>query len=689
MQSRVRIIRVPLLGIRIFLIILLSLIYVHQVYAGTNGYTQEGAVNYARGLVGTKWDVDGTGYDCVDIVKKYFADIGGLDPQYGHAGAYASETAIPSGWQRMYMSNGYSPQLGDVAVWDFGAYQWDVKLLWGHVGVVVEVNGNTITLVDQDTTTQRAADYSKYRASDVTCYIHPDFGPAPDNLGDSFYAFVRNQTSDKYWTNINDNVVGSDLTHDGRQLWHFIRQSDGSYIIQNGYNLTVMDVDSLSGQLGANVYLNGSYTGNSNQRFYIYFNNNAYYFAPAYGGYHLDMSQATFNLEIWGDGFDGGPQAFSIEKVNPVDIGNNIIAKIKNPSSGKYITNVSGNLVGRDASGGGDQIWTFLRQSDGSYYIRSASDLAIWDVDSLQGTVGANVYLNGTITGNQNQKFYIYSVGGAYYFAPTYGGYHVDMSQSSFNVEIWGDGFSGGAQAFALETINPVDIGNSITAKIKNPSSGKYITNVSGNLVGRDASGGGDQIWTFLRQSDGSYYIRSASDLAIWDVDSLQGTVGANVYLNGTITGNQNQKFYIYSVGGAYYFAPTYGGYHVDMSQSSFNVEIWGDGFSGGAQAFALETINPVDIADFVTPGALKTIAAETFYGIGAKNVRINDGVTFLGRKAFANCQNLKSIYIPDSVTDIANDLLSGCGNVTVYGKSGSEAEEYATNNGFAFIAIQ
>ncbi|MBP5291435.1 MAG: hypothetical protein J6Y90_02305, partial [Lachnospiraceae bacterium] len=35
-------------------------------------YTQEKAVEYARSLEGQAIDVDGTGYDCVDIAKLYF-----------------------------------------------------------------------------------------------------------------------------------------------------------------------------------------------------------------------------------------------------------------------------------------------------------------------------------------------------------------------------------------------------------------------------------------------------------------------------------------------------------------------------------------------------------------------------------------------------------------------------------------
>lgn len=138
---------------------------------------QDRAIEYARNLVGKKWDFDKTGsYDCVDILKLYFYEVAGFpNKAQGNAGAYATSAILPDGWQRKYVSNGYKPQPGDVAVWDFNAYMWNVQLKWGHVGVVVEVNGDQVKLVDQDTSAQRAADYNSYRISDVTCFINPDF----------------------------------------------------------------------------------------------------------------------------------------------------------------------------------------------------------------------------------------------------------------------------------------------------------------------------------------------------------------------------------------------------------------------------------------------------------------------------------------------------------------------------------
>ena len=92
--------------------------------------------------------------------------------------------------------------------------------------------------------------------------------------------------------------------------------------------------------------------------------------------------------------------------------------------------------------------------------------------------------------------------------------------------------------------------------------------------------------------------------------------------------------------------------------------------------------------ADFVTPGAMKEIEEEAFEGISAENVRISDGVEALGSRAFANCPKLQSIYIPESVVAIADDLMVGCSNVTVYGNS-DIVKNFAEAGGFEYVEVQ
>ena len=66
--------------------------------------------------------------------------------------------------------------------------------------------------------------------------------------------------------------------------------------------------------------------------------------------------------------------------------------------------------------------------------------------------------------------------------------------------------------------------------------------------------------------------------------------------------------------------------------------------------------------------------------------------MTTVGKYAFSDCTSLASVTIPDSVTSISSNAL-GClsggrkaDGFTIYGKPGSEAEDYANENGFIFV---
>ena len=68
--------------------------------------------------------------------------------------------------------------------------------------------------------------------------------------------------------------------------------------------------------------------------------------------------------------------------------------------------------------------------------------------------------------------------------------------------------------------------------------------------------------------------------------------------------------------------------------------------------------------------------------------VTILEGVTSIGEGAFEYCTSLTQVTIPRSVTEIGNYAFGGCDSLTIYGYSGSYAESYAKENGFAFIAL-
>ena len=77
-----------------------------------------------------------------------------------------------------------------------------------------------------------------------------------------------------------------------------------------------------------------------------------------------------------------------------------------------------------------------------------------------------------------------------------------------------------------------------------------------------------------------------------------------------------------------------------------------------GASAFARCN----DLTSVTIPNGVKTIGAEAFSGCHAlSNVVIPDGVTSIGASAFSVCRCLRSITLPDSVTSIGAAAFSHC----------------------------
>ena len=70
-------------------------------------------------------------------------------------------------------------------------------------------------------------------------------------------------------------------------------------------------------------------------------------------------------------------------------------------------------------------------------------------------------------------------------------------------------------------------------------------------------------------------------------------------------------------------------------------------------------------------------------------HVVVPDGVIEIGSRAFIDCTNLRTIYIPESVTELGWSVFEYDWKheypKTVYGVSGSAAESYVAENGYAF----
>ena len=83
--------------------------------------------------------------------------------------------------------------------------------------------------------------------------------------------------------------------------------------------------------------------------------------------------------------------------------------------------------------------------------------------------------------------------------------------------------------------------------------------------------------------------------------------------------------------------------------------------------------------------GRTVTAVGAGSFGAGEWTLVVPDGYTALESGAFEGCTGL-DITLPRSVTEIAEDALRGCEQVTIRGYVGSEAEAYARRIGCRFI---
>ena len=100
---------------------------------------------------------------------------------------------------------------------------------------------------------------------------------------------------------------------------------------------------------------------------------------------------------------------------------------------------------------------------------------------------------------------------------------------------------------------------------------------------------------------------------------------------------------------------------------------------------------NYIGLTSVTIPDSVTCINSQAFYGCTSlTSVTIPDSVEAIANMAFYNCTSLTSVTIPASVTDIYDKAFgeSKVKDFTIYGYKNSEAERYAKDNNFKFIAL-
>ena len=240
------------------------------------------------------------------------------------------------------------------------------------------------------------------------------------NLGESFYATIDlSYTDNSLGVSLaKDTVVAFDKTTSANQIWHFIIQDDGSYVIENVGTGTVMDLSYASTHLGNLV---GTYknTGAENQRWYLIEYEGGYIIRSKCGYDRvLEVSSSSTEndakVNIYGVSYSDS-QIFYLNDIGEVDLDTNAYFDNVGPlSQPMFYTTLKFNngYIGVDSSNNVcikpyGQYWQFLMQTDGTYIIKNVQTGKVLDVFAAEMADGANIQVYDS-NGTTAQRWYAY-----------------------------------------------------------------------------------------------------------------------------------------------------------------------------------------------------------------------------------------------------------------------------------------
>lgn len=92
-------------------------------------------------------------------------------------------------------------------------------------------------------------------------------------------------------------------------------------------------------------------------------------------------------------------------------------------------------------------------------------------------------------------------------------------------------------------------------------------------------------------------------------------------------------------------------------------------------------------LSNITIPNSVTSIGDSAFACCESlSSITIPDSVTSISNGAFACCDSLSSITIPDSVTSIGKSAFEGCDSLVIQCNSGSYTEKYCKNNNLEFF---
>ena len=459
-----------------------------------------GSTNYSKYYGGNK------GAWCADFVS-WCAQQAGVDSIAKSSSCYNMYIGMKNnGCQEVS-----SPQKGDI-VFFYCTKCSSTAGKWCHVGIMedstysIEGNrwSNGVSKVERGNSYSHNGDLGyKHRDGIVRKYLRPKYSvPNPVT------------TTPSIWKNSDSYTVGNSAT----LTWNSVDNATGYWfsVWYKGEQIVTTQVSG-SSEYTLNNLGEGEYTA----------------YITAYNDSSSKQNSVTF-------------------RVNYLDIGTNFIANIIKVDSWSHVVNDNTNAcIGKEV-GNANEYYEFVRQSDGSYIIKSLEDGKYLDVSDGENKNGQNVGFSD-YTGENNQRWYIKNGSSGKILIPKNAtGSCLDISNNGSavgtNAQIWAQA-GVAAQEFSIYTQskipNFINFGDDFYANIIKASTWSTLVNKNPNLeVGGEGEAEGSDIWHFRRMKDGTYTIQSLFDGKYLDVEEFSNQKGANVYCYD-YTGDSNQRWYL------------------------------------------------------------------------------------------------------------------------------------------------
>ncbi len=579
---------------------------------------------------------DSLGYTegwCADFVSDCAEIIGQSEaiPFYG---------GVKGLYDRIIDAGGYevsTPKIGDIVFYN-----------WSHVGIMSSstecVSGNMWT---DGYSKVENWNYTSFNAGSTIRIVRPNYKgsyvppslPRVEVLSGVYVihsAWDDNMCLDIYGDSMESdaNIQLYERVYNNVQKFRINRWNDNYYCIQSVHSGMWLDVKTPIGD-------------NSNVKLYEnnFADENDWFFEDAGDGYVYIKNRTGYYLDVQ---FDRAVNNANIQLYHFV--GNN---------SQKWRL---------------EEVTDYYSLPDGVYKIHSGiDDNYVFDIFRNQTENHANIQLY-EVEDSTVQQFEFINEGGYYVVKSVYADKWLDIKTpigNGSNVQLW-ESRNSAEEHWVLE-----DAGNGY---VYIRSNADYYLDVQGDEAKNNAN---IQVYHFMGNNSQKWKLVPVATITVsYDANGGSNAPESQVKIPGkplTLTDSRPSR------SGWYFLGWSESPYAIDPDYPC----------PGGTFTRDTDTVLYAVWAkpDFILPAAITEIDAEAFVSNGFRFAELPKHTVSIGERAFAECPNLKYIYIDDDITDIADNAFENVKGLTIFGValSGgrkSVAETFAEEHGFTFVPV-